>query len=138
MAERGSQRPHGRDTLIDPAVVAPLPDEAAIKEQGGQLAGHPSDYEDFLDRTRDAARQMRFTVGARLLSGIISPAQAGEAYSAIADAVIRACFDAVKAAFEAEHGTVPDARIAIVGLGRLGTRELTAGSDLDLVVIYDF
>jgi glutamate-ammonia-ligase adenylyltransferase len=28
--------------------------------------------------------------------------------------------------------------VAILGLGRLGTRELTAGSDLDLVVLYDF
>ena len=138
LADTVAQAPHVLDTLIDPAFVVPLTDEAAIKEQVGQLIGHPTDYEDFLDRTRDAARQMRFTVGARLLSGIISPAQAGEAYAAIADAVIRACFDAVKAAFEAEHGTVPGARVAIVGLGRLGTRELTAGSDLDLVVIYDF
>ena len=30
------------------------------------------------------------------------------------------------------------ARIAILGLGRLGSRELTADSDLDLVVLYDF
>jgi glutamate-ammonia-ligase adenylyltransferase len=52
--------------------------------------------------------------------------------------VIRSCFDAVKQSFESEHGIVPGARIGIVGLGRLGTRELTAGSDLDLVVIYDF
>ena len=40
--------------------------------------------------------------------------------------------------FEADHGVVPGAEIAILGLGRLGSRELTAGSDLDLVVIYDF
>src|SRR3712207_8750276 len=43
-----------------------------------------------------------------------------------------------RSAFAAEHGTVPGGSIAILGLGRLGTRELTAGSDLDLVVIYDF
>ena len=51
---------------------------------------------------------------------------------------IRASFDEVRRAFAAEHGEVPGARIAILGLGRLGSRELTAGSDLDLVVIYDF
>jgi [glutamine synthetase] adenylyltransferase / [glutamine synthetase]-adenylyl-L-tyrosine phosphorylase len=28
--------------------------------------------------------------------------------------------------------------MAVLGLGRLGSRELTAGSDLDLVVLYDF
>ena len=103
-----------------------------------QLIGQPNDFEDFLDRTRDAARQMRFVTGARLLSGILSAKQAGEAYSAIARAVIRASLDAVRHAFAAEHGAVPGARLAILGLGRLGTRDLTAGSDLDLVVIYDF
>ena len=51
--------------------------------------------------------------------------------------MIRA-LDAVRHAFAAEHGAVPGARLAILGLGRLGTRDLTAGSDLDLVVIYDF
>jgi glutamate-ammonia-ligase adenylyltransferase len=116
----------------------PLTEDGAIETQLRQLIGPPSDYEDFLDRTRDAARQMRFVTGARLLSGILSPAQAGEAYAAVARAVIRACFDVVRKGFEAEHGTVPGAEIAILGLGRLGTRELTAGSDLDLVVIYDF
>jgi glutamate-ammonia-ligase adenylyltransferase len=44
---------------------------------------------------------------------------------AIARAVIRASFEEVRRSFGAE-------------LGRLGSRELTAGSDLDLVVIYDF
>jgi [glutamine synthetase] adenylyltransferase / [glutamine synthetase]-adenylyl-L-tyrosine phosphorylase len=44
----------------------------------------------------------------------------------------------VRDGFEAEHGTVPSGRIAIVALGRLGSRELTADSDLDLVVLYDF
>src|SRR3712207_2532631 len=138
LADTVAQAPHVLDALIDPAFGQPLTDDADIEEQVRQLIGHPSDYEDFLDRTRDAARQMRFTIGARILSGILSPAQAGEAYAAVARAVIRACFDEVRRTFEAEHGTVPGAEIAILGLGRLGTRELTAGSDLDLVVIYDF
>jgi glutamate-ammonia-ligase adenylyltransferase len=81
---------------------------------------------------------MRFITGARLLSDILSPAQAGEAYASIADAIVRESLEAVRKVFEAEHGTVPGAQVAILGLGRLGTRELTAGSDLDLVVIYDF
>jgi [glutamine synthetase] adenylyltransferase / [glutamine synthetase]-adenylyl-L-tyrosine phosphorylase len=138
LADTVAQAPHVLDALIDPAFGVPLTDDDAIEVQVRQLIGEPRDFEDFLDRTRDAARQMRFVTGARLLSGILSPAQAGEAYAAIARAVIRASFDEVRNAFEADHGTVPGASIAILGLGRLGTRELTAGSDLDLVVIYDF
>ncbi|MBM6592354.1 bifunctional [glutamine synthetase] adenylyltransferase/[glutamine synthetase]-adenylyl-L-tyrosine phosphorylase [Microvirga sp. BT291] len=138
LADMVAQSPHVLDTLIDPAFVVPLTDDASIEDQVRQSIGRPTDHEDFLDRTRDAARQMRFATGAKMLSGILSPAQAGEAYSAIARAVIRASFEQVRSVFEAEHGRVSGGRIAILGLGRLGTRELTAGSDLDLVVTYDF
>jgi glutamate-ammonia-ligase adenylyltransferase len=138
LADTVAQSPHVLDALIDPAFGQPLTDDDAIAAQLRQLIGQPSDFEDFLDRLRDAARQMRFVTGARLLSEILSPAQAGEAYAAIARGVIRAALDAVREAFAAEHGAVPGARVAVLGLGRLGSRELTAGSDLDLVVIYDF
>ena len=33
---------------------------------------------------------------------------------------------------------MPGGRLAVLGLGRLGARELTAESDLDLVVLYDY
>jgi glutamate-ammonia-ligase adenylyltransferase len=138
LADTVAQSPHVLDALIDPAFGTPTTDDATIESQVRQLIGPPRDFEDFLDRVRDAARQMRFVTSARLLSGVISPTQTGEAYAAIARAVIRASFEEVNRAFEAEHGTVPGSRIAILGLGRLGSRELTAGSDLDLVVIYDF
>jgi glutamate-ammonia-ligase adenylyltransferase len=138
LADTVAQSPHVLDALIDPAFGTPTTDDETIEAQVRQLIGPPRDFEDFLDRVRDAARQMRFVTSARLLSGVISPTQTGEAYAAIARAVIRASFDEVRRAFEGEHGSVPGSRIAILGLGRLGSRELTAGSDLDLVVIYDF
>ncbi|MBB4041383.1 glutamate-ammonia-ligase adenylyltransferase [Microvirga flocculans] len=138
LADTVAQSPHVLDALIDPAFGTPTTDEAVIEDQVRQLIGPSRDFEDFLDRVRDAARQMRFVTGARLLSGVLSPAQTGEVYAAIARAVIRASFEQVRRAFEAEHGIVPGATIAILGLGRLGSRELTAGSDLDLVVVYDF
>ncbi|MBJ6126173.1 bifunctional [glutamine synthetase] adenylyltransferase/[glutamine synthetase]-adenylyl-L-tyrosine phosphorylase [Microvirga splendida] len=138
LADTVAQSPHVLDALIDPAFGTPTTDDETIESQVRQLIGPPRDFEDFLDRIRDAARQMRFVTSARLLSGVLSPTQTGEAYAAIARAVIRASFDEVRRAFEAEHGIVPGSSIAILGLGRLGSRELTAGSDLDLVVIYDF
>ncbi|WP_324617327.1 bifunctional [glutamine synthetase] adenylyltransferase/[glutamine synthetase]-adenylyl-L-tyrosine phosphorylase [Microvirga alba] len=138
LADTVAQSPHVLDALIDPAFGVASTDEAAIEEQVRQIIGSPRDFEDFLDRSRDAARQMRFITGARLLSDVLSPAQVGEVYAAIAQAIIRTSFEQVRQAFEAEHGIVSGGQIAILGLGRLGTRELTAGSDLDLVVIYDF
>ncbi|MEZ5799250.1 MAG: hypothetical protein R3D29_00430 [Nitratireductor sp.] len=42
----------------------------------------------------------------------------------------------VSAEFAVRHGTVPGARLCVLGMGRLGSRELTAGSDLDLILLY--
>jgi glutamate-ammonia-ligase adenylyltransferase len=138
LADTVAQSPHVLDTLIDPAFTLPVTDDDAIEGQVRQFVGAPDAYEDFLDRVRDAARHMRFATGAKLLSGILSPAQAGEAYSAIARAVVRIAFERVRAIYVAEHGTVPGGAISVLGLGRLGTREMTATSDLDLVVVYDY
>jgi glutamate-ammonia-ligase adenylyltransferase len=138
LADTVAFSPHVLDAIIDPAFVQPVADPESIETQVRQIIGKPRDFEDFLDHARDAARQLRFVTGARLLSGIISPVEAGVAYAAIAEAIVRASLDAVREVFEAEHGSVPGARIAVLGLGRLGSRELTAGSDLDLVVLYDF
>jgi glutamate-ammonia-ligase adenylyltransferase len=120
LADTVAQSPHVLDTIIDPAFNQPVTDGARIEARVRGLIGKPAHFEDFLDRTRDAARQIRFLAGARLLSGVFSPDQAGLAYAAIADAAIRASHEAVRAAFEAEHGSVPGGSLAIVGLGRLG------------------
>jgi [glutamine synthetase] adenylyltransferase / [glutamine synthetase]-adenylyl-L-tyrosine phosphorylase len=43
----------------------------------------------------------------------------------------------VSAEFRAAYGTIPGARFAILGLGKLGSNEMTFGSDMDLVFLYD-
>ena len=40
--------------------------------------------------------------------------------------------DIVESEFESRHGRIEGGRIAILGMGRLGSGDLTAGSDLDL------
>ncbi len=138
LADTVAFSPHVLDAVIDPAFVAPVTEAEALFEQFRLGLGRPRDFEDFLDRSRDAARQLRFVTGARLLSGILPPAGAGRAYAGIAEAAIAAALRAVEAAFAADHGRVPGGRFAVLGLGRLGSRQLTADSDLDLVVLYDF
>jgi [glutamine synthetase] adenylyltransferase / [glutamine synthetase]-adenylyl-L-tyrosine phosphorylase len=63
---------------------------------------------------------------------------AGRAYSALAQGLVEALLKRVGRVFAAEHGKVDGARVAVVAMGKLGSREMTAASDLDLIVIYDF
>ncbi|KQP59222.1 bifunctional [glutamine synthetase] adenylyltransferase/[glutamine synthetase]-adenylyl-L-tyrosine phosphorylase [Methylobacterium sp. Leaf112] len=138
LAETVSFSPHVLDAVLEQDFSAPPPEPGGIAAHFRTLLGQPSDHEDFLDRSRDAARHLRFLTGARLLSGILAPVEAGRAYTAIADTVVGTAFDRVSQAFFAEHGAVPGGRLAVLGLGRLGSCQLTAESDLDLVVVYDF
>jgi len=93
--------------------------------------------ETVLDRARVIGREQMFLIGIRLLSGLIEPADAGPAYALIAETLIDKLHHGLQKDFETRHGGVPGGRSAIVAMGRLGSREMTATSDLDLITIYD-
>ncbi|MGL4635819.1 MAG: bifunctional [glutamine synthetase] adenylyltransferase/[glutamine synthetase]-adenylyl-L-tyrosine phosphorylase [Beijerinckiaceae bacterium] len=130
------QRPHVLDALIDPEFAKAVSEEEIIRRFEFQLSRLES-MEDFLDQIRDLARAKRFLIGARLLSGLSDPLEAGSAYAAVATAAIRSCLQRVTAELSRRHGVVPGASLAVVGLGKLGGREMTALSDLDIMLVYD-
>jgi [glutamine synthetase] adenylyltransferase / [glutamine synthetase]-adenylyl-L-tyrosine phosphorylase len=135
LAEVVVQRPHVLDALVDPEFSAPA-SEGVLSGRFHSRLSPIAAMEDFLDQTRDLARAERFTVGARLLSGIAEPLEAGSAYAAIASATIEVCLARVTHELSLKHGFVPGAKLAVVALGKLGGREMTALSDLDLMVLY--
>jgi glutamate-ammonia-ligase adenylyltransferase len=126
------------DPLLDPTFFGALPDEARLGEQLSQSIGEAGSYEDFLDRVRLFGQEHMFLIGARILSGTVSAEQAGQIFARLADVLIRSLHHAVEKSFAATHGRVAGQETAILALGRLGAREMTATSDLDLIVVYDF
>jgi len=66
-------------------------------------------------------------VASRYAAGELAPAETGRALADVADRVVR---DAVVAAG-------PDLPFAVIGLGKLGARELNFASDLDVVFVYE-
>ena len=65
------------------------------------------------------------------------PGAAAAMLAAIAEVVIGSLLPAAEAWLVAQHGQIPGGAFVVLGLGKLGARELTVGSDLDLVFIYD-
>jgi [glutamine synthetase] adenylyltransferase / [glutamine synthetase]-adenylyl-L-tyrosine phosphorylase len=134
-------RPHVLDAAIDPArdvdFEASLDDER-MGERIEAFIAQALTYEEALNRARDFAAEENFHIGLNLLSGRLDPDRAGRAYSALAQGLIAALLERVVKAFAAEHGRVRGGRVAVVAFGKLGSREMTAASDLDLIVIYDF
>ena len=55
----------------------------------------------------------------------------------VSEVAVRALLDRVQTAFEARHGGFGRRSLAVVALGKLGSREMTIRSDLDLIMVYD-
>ncbi|MBB3949353.1 bifunctional [glutamine synthetase] adenylyltransferase/[glutamine synthetase]-adenylyl-L-tyrosine phosphorylase [Aureimonas jatrophae] len=130
-------RPHVFDALLEPAFFRDVPGADARRRQLAVFLAEATSLEERLVRLRIFASEGRFLIGVRLLSGAIEGPAAGEAFTTLAEVVIEAVLDAVLTEFMKAHGEVAGGRVAVLGLGRLGSRELTASSDVDLMLLYD-
>jgi glutamate-ammonia-ligase adenylyltransferase len=138
LADILAQHPHVIDPLIDPSFFGALPEPKRLEAELARALGEARSYEDMLDAVRLFGQEHMFLIGARILSGSLSAEQAGEVFANLADVLIRALHARVETDFTATHGRVRGQETAILALGRLGAREMTANSDLDLIVVYDF
>ncbi len=138
LADGLAQFPEVMDAVIDPSFFGALPEEAEIAAGLDRSLGQAASYEDFLDRIRIFAQEQMFLIGTRILSGTVSAEQAGEVFARLADVLIRSLHRAIEENFVKQHGRIARQQTAILALGKLGGREVTASSDLDLIVIYDF
>lgn len=138
LAEVIAARPHVFDGMLDPGLMAELPTRAYLGERLKASLVQARHYEELLDRLRIFASEQRFLIGIRLLTGSITGDMAARAFTHLADLIIEAALDAVMTEIRAAHGDYPGGRIAIAGMGKLGSFELTAGSDIDLILLYDY
>ncbi|TCT07591.1 bifunctional [glutamine synthetase] adenylyltransferase/[glutamine synthetase]-adenylyl-L-tyrosine phosphorylase [Aquabacter spiritensis] len=138
LGETLARRPSLMDALLDPAFFDTLPDAAALAVALDRLLDTAESDEDQLDRVRRFRQEQHVLIGVRVVSGTLPAERAGEAYATLAEVIIRALHRRVAARFAEAHGTIAGAQTAVLAMGKLGGREMTAGSDLDLIVLYDF
>src|SRR4029077_5219566 len=132
-----AQRPSLLDAVLTAEFSAPLPDRAGLAEDLAGLIAGARDFEDTLDLVRRGANERRFQIGVQLLSRDIEGARTGMALADIAETALAALLPAVMADFARVHGEVPGGGFAVCAMGRLGSREMSLASDLDLILIYD-
>ncbi len=130
---------HGNfvEALLEQGFHSPLPDEDSYGASlDSALATTGQDYESALNAVRRWAGEAKFFVAAKLAAGAIGADIAGAHFSAIADACIRALVPVVEQEMRRAHGEI-NGVLSVVAMGRLGSRELTAASDIDLIFVYD-
>ncbi|MDP8917102.1 MAG: bifunctional [glutamine synthetase] adenylyltransferase/[glutamine synthetase]-adenylyl-L-tyrosine phosphorylase, partial [Pseudomonadota bacterium] len=134
LARTLSRRPEALDVMLDAAFFAPL-DEV---EPGGvvrALTQNASTLEAAMEGARRAHREQSFRIGVQVLTGATGAEAAGRAYTDLAYSCIGALAPAALAEVERGAGAFPG-EVAVLALGKAGSREMTARSDLDLTVLY--
>jgi glutamate-ammonia-ligase adenylyltransferase len=136
LAEALARRPALMDVMLDASFAAPIREDAP-ERYAERFAGLDAlEFEDALNAARRAAAEERLRIGTQLLMGRARAGEAGRAFAALADAAVQSMAAAAAREVARRHGPAPG-RWAVLGLGKLGGRELSADSDLDVVVIYD-
>lgn len=136
LADLLGRRAHVLDALLEPAFFGELPSDAELSRRLDHMIGLARHPEEVLDRVRIFGQEQLFLVGVRVLAGTVSAEAAGQAFARLAERMIVALHKSVEKQIVEAHGRIPGMRSAVVALGKLGGREMTAGSDLDLILLY--
>ncbi|WP_111557614.1 [protein-PII] uridylyltransferase family protein [Paracoccus sediminilitoris] len=135
-----AQHPAVLDAVLGGSFFAPWPGETGLRtelDRAVQAAATAGGYEAALDAARRWAHEWHFRIGVHHLRGLIDADEAAGQYADLAGACVAALFPVTASEFARKHGPAPGRGAVVVGMGSLGARVLNAGSDLDLIVIYD-
>jgi len=134
LANTLSRRPAAIEAMLDPVFFEPidLAEDAALWLEAVEQAGG---FEGAMETVRVLQRDQAFRVGVQVMSGTASAETAGKAFADLADLCIRCLAQAALAEVVRTAGEFPG-EVAVVALGKCGSREMSAGSDLDLMTLY--
>jgi glutamate-ammonia-ligase adenylyltransferase len=141
LAVRLARKPVLLDAVLSEDFYGKLHDvtEDAVAELRRDLSAsiaRARDFEDVLDLTRRWGGDRKFQIGVQLLQGRIDGPRAGRDFTLVAETVIASLLPVVEAEFARAHGPMPGGEFVVLGLGKLGSREMNVLSDLDLIFVY--
>ncbi|MDB5438935.1 MAG: bifunctional [glutamate--ammonia ligase]-adenylyl-L-tyrosine [Caulobacteraceae bacterium] len=129
-----ARQPAALDALLDPDFFTAFDPE--IERGALDLAmARASDFEAAMDAARRFHRENAFRLGVQVISGSADASAAGAGFADLADLIIAALARAALAEIERLAGPL-DGEAAVIALGKAGSREMNARSDLDLMTLY--
>jgi len=127
--------PAALDSMLDARFETELGVNTGLFDQMAEEATAAGDFEGAMNAVRRLHREQAFRIGMQTLSGRVGPQAAGKGFTNLADAVMRTLSAAALTETERLGGAMPGA-VAVIALGKAGSGEMTAGSDLDLMTVY--
>ncbi|MBT9472801.1 MAG: bifunctional [glutamine synthetase] adenylyltransferase/[glutamine synthetase]-adenylyl-L-tyrosine phosphorylase [Pseudomonadota bacterium] len=134
LANTLARRPAALDALLDGAFFANL-DSEEDRSMMAVAVARADGFEGVMDAVRRVHREQAFRVGVQVMSGAASAETAGRAFADLADICIETLAPAALAEAERLGGQF-EGEAAVIALGKCGSREMSAGSDLDLMTLY--
>jgi glutamate-ammonia-ligase adenylyltransferase len=125
------------DALLDPGFLGSLPSRGQLETMLSAQLHAVQDYEGALDAARRFSKEQVFRCGVQIIEGTLDAAVAGPAFAAIAETTIGGLLRTTETELALTVGHLARGAFCIVAMGKLGGREMTAASDLDLIFIYD-
>jgi len=137
LAEHLARRSGLLEYVLTPDFFTPLSGVESLREDLEKMLDQARDFQDVLDISRRWCNDRKFQVGVQTLRQIISIKDSGIAQTNIADTIIQVMAPRVEEEMAQKHGHIEGGDVSIIGLGKAGSQDMTATSDLDLVIIYD-
>lgn len=136
LAQYLNQHPLLLDELLDAGTLdAPADWHALFAALGRELDAIGDDTEAAMDALRHFRQAQTFRLVARGLSGRLPLEALADELTALADGILDAVIRRVWAGLRGRHRPAP--AVCVVGYGKLGGKELSFASDLDLVWVCD-
>ncbi|HXV00845.1 MAG TPA: bifunctional [glutamine synthetase] adenylyltransferase/[glutamine synthetase]-adenylyl-L-tyrosine phosphorylase [Caulobacteraceae bacterium] len=126
-----ARHPAALDALLDPGFFGPVAGPADVAHRIEAADG----FEAAMDLARRIHREHAFRIAVQVLEGVAGAETAGAAFTDLAEALIGALAGAALAEVERTAGAMAG-EAAVIALGKCGSREMTAQSDLDLMTLY--
>lgn len=131
------EHPESLDILLSDELAVPYKTKQDFLEEFFRETGKREDYEERLDALRRLKSQETFRIGINGVLGTISFRQISAQFTSMAEAALETSVKVAMDELQRNYGRPQGARFTVIGLGKLGGRELTYGSDLDIIFVYD-
>lgn len=123
--------------LLTTDVLTQAPSQAEITEMAQSAMRRFPPGRQRLNALRRMQRRELLRIAAADVLGLKDMGSVLAELSALADAVVGCAYEDACDRHAQRYGTLPDTRVVILALGKLGGRELNYSSDIDLMVVYD-
>ncbi len=131
-----AQHPILLDELLDTRTLYAAPDFAAMR---AELVQRLTEFTGDIERQMDVMRHFKhanvFRFAAQDINGELALETLSDYLSALADVIVSVALETIWPNVKGVHVAIP--KFAVIGYGKLGSKELGYASDLDIIFLYD-